>query len=383
MTRFKPLLIIAALLGATLAINVTGAQQPGALVFEDRFDTGLAAWSIVSPRAEYVRIRESGDEAHGKVLELRPGGDVLALINGSEAWDGVRIDGEVLFPTSGNNYFGVAYNARQTGDRWDFGLIYIKGNGSYLQANPHRDFNVGRTMYPEYRAELEGDDAIEAGAWKRFRVEVLNGMCHFYVGDMRVPKMTFPHFEGRSGQIGFQPRSVGDEVWLDNVKVTRIDALSYRGSEIPASANAPGSLLTSWEVAGPLARTNDALVTSPATDANAWRPYATDARGAVVTGAVADYHGPRTVAYFRTSFTADEAGRRTLHLSAIDDVAVWINGRFHWFVPRGGAAWFDFATNEKHAGRRIPIPVRAGRNDIVLRVRGGVYASGAFYARVE
>ena len=32
---------------------------------------------------------------------------------------------------------------------------------------------------------------------------------------------------------------------------------------------------------------------------------------------------------------------------------------------------------------RIPLPLRAGANELVIRVRGGVYASGGFYARIE
>jgi hypothetical protein len=96
-----------------------------------------------------------------------------------------------------------------------------------------------------------------------------------------------------------------------------------------------------------------------------------------------DYHGPRTVAYFRTSPNVAIGGNAVLHLSTADDLAVWVNGRFHWFVPRGNAAWFDFATNPQHRGQRIPVDLQSGPNDIVIRVRGGVYATGGFFARLE
>lgn len=46
-------------------------------------------------------------------------------------------------------------------------------------------------------------------------------------------------------------------------------------------------------------------------------------------------------------------------------------------------AWYDFWTNENHAGQRIPVELIAGENEIVIRVRGGVHASGGFFARVE
>ena len=46
-------------------------------------------------------------------------------------------------------------------------------------------------------------------------------------------------------------------------------------------------------------------------------------------------------------------------------------------------AWFDFWKNPDHAGRKIEIPLKAGQNQIVLRVRNGQYASGGFFARLE
>jgi hypothetical protein len=94
-----------------------------------------------------------------------------------------------------------------------------------------------------------------------------------------------------------------------------------------------------------------------------------------------DTHGPQTVAYFRTQVTAAAAKPARLELSTADDLAIWINGRFHWFVARHAAAWFDFFSNPKHAGQSIPLPLRPGANDVVIRVRGGVYATGGFFAR--
>lgn len=51
--------------------------------------------------------------------------------------------------------------------------------------------------------------------------------------------------------------------------------------------------------------------------------------------------------------------------------------------PRDEREVWDFWTNEEHRGQRIPIQLREGANEIVIRVRGGVYASGGFFARVE
>jgi hypothetical protein len=114
-----------------------------------------------------------------------------------------------------------------------------------------------------------------------------------------------------------------------------------------------------------------------------WRPFPLDPRAAIETGRVIDYHGPNTVAYFKTVVRAREASRATLRLSTIDDLALWLNGRFQGFIPRQENAWADHWSNPAHKGDEVPLHLLAGENSIVLRVRGGTYASGGFFARVE
>jgi hypothetical protein len=365
-----------------LAAGVTAKTQSPRPLFQDDFENGLGRWTV--SRAPHIRTVPSDDPSHRQVMLLEPDGDdVLAVVKGSESWPGVRLDGDVLFPTSESNYLGVAYNFRRRGERADFGLVYIKGSDSYLQANPHRDYNVSRTLYPEYVAALTGPRAIVTGRWQHFRVEVVDGVCHFYVGDMATPAMTFPHFEHKTGAIGLQPRSVGGPVWVDNIEASALDRLSYSGEPKPSPfAYAPESLLTAWEVAGPFGADNDAIARDGAAGGSLWRVFKPDARGAVVTGIVTDFHGPQAVAYFRTRVNSAADGPATLHISTIDDLSLWVNGRFTWFVPRESAAWFDFATNPKHPGQKIPIDLRRGTNHLILRVRGGSYATGGFFARI-
>jgi hypothetical protein len=367
--------------GAALALLSAAALDSHVIqdtVFSDTFDRGLTRWRV---HGDGVRVRDSGDRLHGQVLELSPSGDVAVLIPGSERWGRLRMEGEMLFPTDVDNYLGFIYNFRQRGPRMDFGLVYIKGNEGYLQANPHRDFNVSRTIYPEMRAALAGPAAVAAGRWQRFAIELDGRACHVYVGGTHTPHMTFDHFELTSGAIGLQPRSVGGDVWVDNVTVRLIPRLSHAGGPVPVVRYRREALLHDWQVAGPFDRTRDDVARRP--DAGPWRALATDGRGAVVTGAVVDYHGPNTVAYFRAQVIAAAPAERRLQLSTADDLAIWVNGRFHWFLPRQAAAWFDFFANPAHAGHTVPLSLRAGINNIVIRVRGGVYATGGFFARVS
>lgn len=373
--RFLPCFI--ALIPAISAVAMRGGA--GQTLFQDDFENGLAGWRTIG---EGITIVDSGNPRHGAVLSLDPHGDVLAVIRGSEAWGGVRLDFDVRFPTDGQSYLGVAYDIREQAGRFDFGLIYIKGNDSYLRVNPHRDFNVGRTLYEEYRTPLEGDAAIRIGEWQHVRVEVIGNECHFYVGGSAVPQLTFSALELNRGPLGLQPRSVGQLVQVDNVLASPLREFSYQGPPIPDIGYQPDSLVVDWQVAGPFDRTRDEIAGAPADVPDIWRDFDVDARGAVITARVVDYHGPSTVAYLRMRVDSRVAGQAVLELSTVDDLALWVNGRFHWFIPRGGLAWYDFWKNEAHAGIRIPIEVRPGRNEIVLRVRGGVYATGGFFARV-
>jgi hypothetical protein len=141
--------------------------------------------------------------------------------------------------------------------------------------------------------------------------------------------------------------------------------------------------LTSWDVAGPFTRTDDDIARRADDPRVSWRPAPHDERGAILTGAVVDYHGPKTVAYLRARVRRAAPEGAVLHLSTVDDLALWVNGRFHWFVPRSEMAWHDFWSNPAHAGRRIPVSLVAGDNQLVVRVRGGVYASGGFFARID
>lgn len=375
---------IAALLAGTTGVPAALALAPPAarqeaVLFTDDFERGLDAWDLLG--VDSARLVPSGDPAHGRVLELTPNGDdAAAIVKDSSTWGRVRFEGDMRFVSEMDSYLGLLYNHVAHGSRRDFGLIYVKGDGSYLQVNPHRDLNVSRLVYPELHVDLTGASAVTVGEWKRFAVEVDGNTAHVYIGSTTTPQVTFSALELDQGALGLQPRSVGGPVWVDNIRVRAIDRLSYDGPPLPNPAYKPDAFLTGWQVAGPLPHTDDELARQPGRRPEGWRPFATDARGAVVTGRVVDYHGPNTVAYFRTTVQAESPRSTELHLSTADDFAVWLNGAFLGFGSRQDAAWFDFPANPEHRPRRVRLDLVPGANDIVIRVRGGVYASGGFFA---
>jgi len=359
-------------------------------VFREDFESGMDRWDVSDPNA--IAPIDSGDPDHGKVLRMAPSDARLhALIRGSNAWGRYRIEGDVLFPENVHNYLGFIYNFRESEQRVDTGSIYIKGNGSYIRVNPRRDWNPSRAIYEEFKTPLRGDDAIRIGQWQRFAAEVVGRSCHFYVGDMETPKVTFDFFEYDSGQAGFKPRVVGGPVWIDNVLVVSVPDLSYQGPRQPPGIDyRTQDLITEWDVLGPVSRNIEELEKAPShgtetyaveDEEHRWRNFDTDPRGAVLTGRVVEFVGSRTVAYFATSIDVEGSSAR-LQFSTIDDLAIWVNGVFSGYLARDRFAWFDFGRNPEHPQTNGSFLLPHGSNNVVIRVRGGQYATGGFYARV-
>ena len=376
-----------------LVLFVLSLAQPvwGQQLFSEDFENGLSRWDLISPR--WFRIVDSGDSAHGKVLEMTPGGTVVyALIKGSEQWSGVKIEGDVLFPDDSHNYMALIYNYDDSRGRLDMGSIYIKGNGSYIRVNPRWDGNPARKLYEEYRAELTGDSAIRIGEWQHFKAEIIGSMCHFYVGDMETPKVTLdlPYFP--SGRLGFKPRVVGSGARIDNITVSSIEEFRYQGLARPRVIDYEREkLITQWHVIGPFARRhldleNDGFRPEKnyAEDGkeHRWRPFAADSRGAVLSGRITEALGGRGRAYLHANLRAEKEETVDLVFSSAEELFIWVNGEPDgWLYPMR-LAWYDFWKNPEHdpgpagAGR---VKLRRGDNELLILVNGGTYAGGGFW----
>ena len=379
-----------------LAVSLLPPLAAAQVRFTDDFEDGdLSGWSVLNPRA--VSIIDSNSPDHGKVLELQADDAVVALIRDSDQWGALQVTGDVLFPDDGDNYLAFVYHFKQDGSRTDFGSLYLKGNGSYIRANPWRDLNVSRLLYEEYLTRLQGMSAIEIGRWHSFKMEVMGQNCHLYIDDMVTPKVTFALHEGTAGQVGFNSRVIGSPAWIDNIRVSSIEKPQYDGPPIPAISYNPAAQITEWEVIGPLPGATGAVERSGpepqvivSGQAHDWRPFETDPRGAVISGRVTEFRAGRPVAYFRTFVTVPEEREAVLHFSSVDELAVWVNGRFHGYVYRNGYvddgdwnAWYDYGENPEHEGRRIPVALDSGTNHVVIRSYNGQFASGGFFARWE
>lgn len=384
--------LVPTLLVCSFALLCATAPAAAQELFRDGFERDLARWHVTKPA--WFHLVDSGDPAHGKVLKMDPGGGThsFALIRGSENWGAVRIEGDVLFPDDADNYLGLMYNYAERDGRIDYASIYIKGNGSYLQANPRLDGNPMRAILPEYNLPLRGPSAIIVGKWQRFRAEIVGSQCHFYVGDMQTPALTFDYpYLGR-GLIGFKPRVAGYPVWLDNVSVSAISRFAYTGPPIPNHTYEPEQLITDWDAIGPLAARIPEIEEQgyrpgqPYTESGRtyrWQKFHADRRGAVLTSRFVEFMGPRNRAYFHTVLRAEKAEAIELQFSSVDELLLWVNGEFWGYLSPANVAWFDFWKNPEHANRRqsVDVQLKPGENHILIMVNGGAYADAGFFAR--
>jgi dienelactone hydrolase len=374
---------------AFLQQHLKAATVTGRVLFDEDFERGLDRWRPV-PGERFAAV-DSGDPRHRNVFLMRANhAQAFALISGSDQWGSVRVEGEVLFPTDTDNYMGIVYNFREANGRADYSNIYIKGNDSYIRVNPRLDGNPLRTIYEEYQADLTGDSSIRAGHWQRFKAEIIGSMCHFYVGESQIPKVTFDFPYLKSGAVGFEPRVVGGDVWLDNIRVTAIQQFSYQGPPIPHVAYEPRQLVTEWQVLGPLAGTLPEVEreAKPSTRTYResgrsvrWASFPTDARGAVVTAPLIDFYGPRHRAYFYANLKAEREEDVTLLFSTANELFLWLNGEFLGFIYKEDFAWHDFWNNDQHRSRRSQraVHLRPGENHLLILVNGGNYAGGGFF----
>lgn len=359
------------------------------LLLEENFESDLALWEHKDPGI--AKIIKTEDESHKSVLQLTPNKTAeCILVKGSDKWEKVVITGEALFPTDKHDYLGLVYNYNKN-DRADFGCIYIKGKGSYIRVNPHRDSNASRALYEEYRTELINEAEIKKNQWFSFKAEIIGSECHFYVTDMEEPKVIFKYFEYPSGKFGFKPRLVGGTVWLDNISIKRIDDFSYSESiDTNDTKYRKEIMLDDWKVIGPFKKRISEIESSAkgrtlkihGKQYN-WTNFQTDERGCLLVGKVSRFTTDQKFTYFSTEIDCNKNLQTEIQLSSLNNLHVWVNSKYIGTIEKQKFAWYDFVENPNHSGHGLPITLDKGTNQILVLVEGGNYSGDGFFAHIK
>ncbi|MCP4153502.1 MAG: hypothetical protein GY757_37590 [bacterium] len=264
--------------------------------------------------------------------------------------------------------------------------------GNIIHVAPHRDSYSAHCLYPEYWVTLKGDQAVKPGEWHPFKAEIVGSVCHYYVDDMKIPKITFEHFENTNGRVGFKPRNLGSECWLDNISVTTIDTFSYTGPPKPEGRNyKPEKLLTQWDAIGPFTGRQKKIEKDGYIPGKTylyrkeklkWEPFKTDGRGCVVTGRMIRKFDDSLFAYYHTKIESEQKKEAVLEFCSTDMLTVWVNKAPPGRVNIEQMAEYGFTETDRD-GMKIKITLEPGTNHIVVMARGGRNGGDGFYAYLE
>ena len=395
-----------------IGCGLVAGNAPKNISFFDDFEKGLGKWDLVN--ADKIYIKDSTDPRHGKVMCLNSGGEaVYALIKDSHDWTNIRVEGDVYFPHEYFSYMGLIYNYNVRGRRTDFGSIFLLApyadelepyfqnltkymewppddrSGNIILVNPHRDSNSSRMVYSEYWVALTAEKTLKPGEWGHFKGEIVGPACHFYVTDMETPQITYDFFEFSTGRVGFKPRFLGAPVWIDNIRVTSIKELSYKGPILPKGiVYKPEKLVTDWQVLGPFDRRMKEIEADGCLPEKTyrfqdqtyeWQPFETDPRGCVVSGRVTERFSGRLFAYFHTEIVSPEPQEVSFEFSSNNPLVLWVNHKLVGDVKAQLTSWYDFRENPDHAGEKVKVSLVSGSNRVMVLVKGGRYSGDAFY----
>ncbi|MDW3195064.1 MAG: hypothetical protein R8G66_22010 [Cytophagales bacterium] len=378
-------------------------------LFNEDFETGLSKWKITNKTK--IQVVESGDDQRGKVLALYPAeASVYAIIDNSNKWNRYSVEGYVKFPENHHHYMGLIYNYQESSHRADFGSVHLFGPyggekeehlevrnkylktripdyepGNRVRANPHFDGNATQKLYPEFWANVPADDIVKVGEWRKFKAEVYDSVCHFYVGNMERPQLTFEHFFQSTGSLGFKPRDTGSPCWIDDISVKRISQLSYQGDPIPNTQYPDKDrMISSWKMWGPFIHKQEGIVLDDSLSQNIeWKTVNADARGCVNLSKMTERVSGKKIVYALKTVQSEKATKATLNISNTNPIHVWVNKKYIGKLKVSEMAWHDFLSNEENSGQSIEFDLQAGENEILLKIAGGRFGGDGFYSSLS
>lgn len=352
---------------------------------QEDFESGLSNWLVKSDQHVQI-VKETGKNNH--VLQLTPmnkrGVKTDTLYKPSKHWKNFSMTGRFLFPDEGDGYLGFIYHHRQGKARTDYGVLYIKSNGSYVRASPHYDGNPSWRLHEEFRKDLLGPQKIVVGKWHQFKFIVVDGTASLFVDNMDEAVIDFNLFNNEFGAFGFEARpGRGEKVWVDDLHIQAAN------TSVPAVNLEPfthQSNLT-WQVQGPFSESLNDGQTAPKLKEEDWRAIEPDERGLINTGRLTQSDsGKRTILYLRSQFqllSKDKPKPSWIALSSANNLDVWFRGFFRGTVGGERFVWSDFLTNSIYPGARLSLLPREGQNEIIIKVYGDKFAAGGFFAALE
>lgn len=313
-------------------------------------------------------------------------GKGVALARGVELRDGtIEFDMAMVGRT---RFLAPVFRARSA-DAFEMVMFRPVASGTIEAVQYQAGLNGGGTWQLFHGPDANATAELPRDRWVRVRVELAGVTAKVYLGDDPKPVLTVPRLAlgYGSGGIGFWAGSFGNGAYFSNLRYTP----DPRGYAAPAPADfAPGTVLD-WELSGD----RDAAAVRPGVlpdaaslrwepvRAEPWKLHNGKPLGLVIisryrrspeTGAPSDPDSvmggrvPRSkVVYARTYVDADRDEYRRLHFGYSDGVVVFANGR-PLFSGMNPYPFRDLGGVMETVGEAVYLPLRKGRNEIVLAV---------------
>jgi hypothetical protein len=320
-----------------------------------------------------------------------------AVVNDLEMGDGV-IDVDIATPAP-RGFFGIQFRIDSAGNNaeWVYLRQHKSGSPDAIQYTPV--FNTGLNWQLYNGPGFTGPLDIPRETWFHLRLVLAGAQAKLFVNDTTTPVLEMDDLKTglHRGQVAlavltgatyfsnFQVRPTADAKWERHPPTM------------------PAGTLTRWRISpsfDALARNLERPLAAAERDAMQWQEVEAEAPGFVAINRYRDSPHPRVtfqgdfsrrlepqqgmqVVYARTTINADRAGTKRLLLGYSDDVSVFLNGTL---LYRGRSAqgfrdpgFLGIMNPENDA---IYLPLRAGRNDLLLAVAelGGGWG---FIARLE
>jgi hypothetical protein len=361
MTRYPTLATVALVIAASGIVQVTGTSPFTAAAQSTAPGERLGDWQVDPGRESDIKVDSFlGRQAlwlKNNTHARRPG---LILADGT-----IELD---VAPMEGTDFIGMTFRRESQANHEN---IYIRparsGEFMAIQYAPRMNGSSTWQLYREFTAPTRWP----RNQWTHVKVEIHGSRLEVFVGDTTEPQLSVPRLRHRSasGEVGFWARvNNRPGEWaaaLSNISIRPATTSLPRTEPAPTDA----ALVTSWEVAGPMAATARPIALLP-TDLT-WSPVACEESGLVNLNRLfpAKPQQGRFTAFLRTSVTIPSARRLLAGVGYSDDVTVFVNGEP---IYSGVNGWESrapgFASFVDPRFERIWLPLRAGINEIVLAV---------------
>jgi hypothetical protein len=317
---------------------------------------------------------EGANRASDVKLEPFLGRQALWLRNGTQAIHASArlVDGTIEFdvaPMDRGDFIAVVFRRESLTNHEN---IYLRPRSSgefmALQYAPRINGSSTWQLYPEFSARVEWP----RNQWTHVRIDVRGSQLEIFVGSDAKPAVAVPrlrHQPTTAAEVALWAR-VNDRPteWAAAISNLQIRPAPTAGRRVAAPA-APAGFVAHWEVAGPV-KASEAVAGSIPPGLQ-WTAAVPEESGLVNLNArfIAQPPQGRTTAFARTTIEASAANRVLVGVGYTDDVTVFVNGEPVYSGINGwNSRTADFISFVNASFEQVWLPLKAGRNEIVLAV---------------